>query len=310
MWYCYAYRVSEAHHTLSSTIMMAFAFGTYEDMSGDLSDQGFLLFGEMDPEERGNLAYALFLIDRDLQSAVGLPSSFPDSYVTDPRSWPNSSPLPKIVGDCCMDLTVRAVLFRDAILKFINQSKDGLTDASWGSFESLRSALVEFGHSLPPLDDERGADIVEMPSILFYAVNPALLHLYLTTHASMMLLCDAAPGERTGFFTNVLEAAQDMAALVRRARGPQSELPLNYCNLYTIHHLWVGCEVLLRYMKANHPASTLDKYTRLNNARRDLSSLLDLAIDVIRLFPAWAPVMKMLLAHLEEQPPSLPMILR
>jgi len=183
---------------------------------------------------------------------------------------------------------------------------DGVTRLLWEDFESLRSALDEFQRSLPPVNDHRGLEPVETPYMSFHAVTPSLLYVYMTMQACMILLCTAVASERECFFTNVFEAAHDMAKLIRLARGPQKKLPQIHCGLYSLRHLWVACHALASKMKQNHPPSTPEKVKHLNDARRDLESLLDMLSDVIRMHPAWAPAVATVLSQLQGKTPALP----
>jgi len=307
VWYCYSCRVLETRVAMSSTLKMAFAFGTYENL---LEDPRYLLHGEMDAEEHTNLAHSLFLLDQFFDSGVGLPTSYPDAYPTDPRNWPQSSRFPStLVCSPSLDFKIRVMSLRDGVIKFVHQAKGGVTHLLWEDFESLRFTLVEFQRSLPPFNDPRGLEAVEMPYMRFHAVTPTLLFVYMIMQASMILLCTAVATERNSLFNNVFEAAHEMASLVRLARGPQNKLPLVYCGIFALRPIWVGCNALVCEMKQNHPSSGPEKATRLNDARRDLNSLLDMMMDVIALFPAWAPAVEMVLSQLQRETPTLPEVL-
>jgi len=310
-WYCMEYRVLESHNAISSTLKMALAFGAYKDIPGNTSDHRSLLSREMDTEEHGNLAHALFLVDRGFEAGVGLPSSFPEGYLTDPRSWTQSSPFQsRKIRDHRLDLKVRAVSFKDGVMRFVLQSKDGLTDALWEEFESLRSALTEFQRSLPPVDDAGGLEIVETPELRFHAVTPSLLFVYMTMQANMILLYNVVATARQSFYRNVSEAAHGMANLVRLARGQENWLPLIYCDCYTSLQLWVAGHALVREMNENHPPSSLDQVIRLNTAHRDLNSLLDMTIDVSRRVPGWNSVLEALLLQLQGRTPNIPITIQ
>lgn len=195
-------------------------------------------------------------------------------------------------------------------MRFVLQSKDGLTDALWEEFESLRSALTEFQRSLPPVDDAGGLEIVETPELRFHAVTPSLLFVYMTMQANMILLYNVVATARQSFYRNVSEAAHGMANLVRLARGQENWLPLIYCDCYTSLQLWVAGHALVREMNENHPPSSLDQVIRLNTAHRDLNSLLDMTIDVSRRVPGWNSVLEALLLQLQGRTPNIPITIQ
>ncbi|KAF9507021.1 hypothetical protein BS47DRAFT_1398967 [Hydnum rufescens UP504] len=299
-YYGRAGRVLECHNTVSTAVRFALGF-RLNSRVGSPTPDNLTTQEAIDLMEEKSLWYALYLLDTNVASRFDLPGAMPEECVTELNAifvYLQSQD----DGSCdpVLHWSMRAIGIVGCVhalkLKMKEQENAGWQENTRRAFRAIRTHQLDLATSvlrevIPPLDDPIGL----LPGETMGPLNFLLVRPHILLYSASIHLYNISAHEDPKAYHRALRAAVDMGTLMRRMRA---SAPLSALQIPAIHiaDIYTACEVLIRDL---HQPSRTPGSPPFLAAEQALEPLFDGLLDLIHLYPTWAPPMSKLRNLLE-----------